>query len=69
MTKCPDCNGKLVKISKERVLPDPPFEDMTDDQLADFFCEEITGEYPNWGVTEIILECKKCGKKFTLRKK
>ncbi len=69
MVKCPNCEGRLKEVSRERTLPDPDFVTMSDDEMIDFFSEDITGEYTNWGMTEVHFKCMKCGKRFRLEKK
>ncbi len=69
MTKCPNCNKRMKLISTERTLPDPDFVNMDDQQMVDFFWEEITGDYRNYGVTEKVYECNKCDKRFVSKKK
>lgn len=60
MIKCPRCHKELVEVDRRRYLPDPEFSEMSDEQLIDFFAEEITGNYEKWGADEIFLRCTKC---------
>ncbi len=64
MAKCPNCKGKMKVISKKRTLPDPEYVDMSDEELIDFFAEDITGDYKDYGVTVVRYQCTKCGKKY-----
>ena len=69
MPKCPKCKGELVQISKHRILPDPNYVDMTDEELIEFFAEDITGDYKKWGADRIEYKCENCGKHYIQKKK
>jgi len=69
MVKCPNCGSRLKEVGEERILPDPEYVDMSDEELIDFFAEDITGEYTKYGVTLVHFECGKCDKKYRLTKK
>lgn len=64
MTHCPECGGKLVIVKTERILPDPEFTEMSDEEMIEFFGEEITGNYEKWGADQITYVCAQCGEKF-----
>jgi hypothetical protein len=64
MTNCPACEGVLVEVKNERILPDPEFTEMSDDDMLDFFGEEITGNYDKWGADQITFVCAQCGNKY-----
>ena len=36
-------------------------EDATEGQMADYMAAELSGDFGEWGVTEIIYKCEKCG--------
>ena len=59
MTVCPNCGGKLKESSRERILPDPEFTGMSDQELVEFYWEEITGNYEKWGEDQIKFQCRK----------
>lgn len=69
MVKCPNCGGKLEEIGKERILPDPEFVDMSDEELIDFFWEDITGDYKQYGATLVHFICEKCNKRYRSTRK
>ena len=60
MPLCKKCGTKMIEISRERVLVEADYEDMTEGQMADYMGEEMSGEYDNWGMTEILYKCPKC---------
>ena len=64
MTTCPDCGGILVNVKTERILPDPDFVEMSDEEMLEYFGEEITGNYEKWGADQITFVCAQCGNKF-----
>ncbi len=66
MSECPKCGGKLVVVKKERILPDPEFVDMSDEEMIEFFAEEISGNYEKWGRDKITFVCAQCGEKFVV---
>ncbi len=61
MISCPNCGWKLKELNRERILPDPDFTVMSDDELVEFFWEDITGDYDKWGEDQITFQCPKCG--------
>jgi hypothetical protein len=69
MKKCPECGWEMEKMSEEKILPDPEFQDMSDDDLIDFFSEEITGNYDRYGVTRITYRCHRCERDLRYRRK
>jgi hypothetical protein len=69
MVKCPKCGNRLKEVKRERVLPDPEFEDMSDEELIDFFWEDITGDYDEYGALLVHFECSNCLKKYRWIKK
>jgi hypothetical protein len=69
MVKCPNCGKRLQEVDRERTLPDPEFQDMTDEELIDFFWEDITGNYDEYGATMIHYRCTFCEKRYRLTKK
>lgn len=36
-------------------------DDATEGQMADYMAAELSGDYGEWGVTEVTYKCKKCG--------
>jgi DNA-directed RNA polymerase subunit RPC12/RpoP len=64
MTRCPVCGGKLVEVERERILSEPDLTEMSDDELIEYFSEEITGNYEKWGADRITYVCAQCGEKF-----
>ena len=43
--------------------------EMSDEEMIEFFSEDITGNYEKWGKTEIIFKCVDCEKRFKFHKK
>ena len=66
-TKCSKCNKKMKVIARRRVITemdavDDDYEDdMGEGQMSDTMDEELSGQYENWGVTEVTYKCEKCG--------
>lgn len=69
MVKCPNCGNKLEEVGREKALDEPQFVDMSDEELIDFFWEDITGNYEEYGVTLIHFKCDDCGKRYNKKKK
>lgn len=59
----------MEKISEERILPDPEFTEMSDEEMIEFFGEEITGNYDKWGARRITYRCFQCERDFHYRRK
>lgn len=64
--KCEKCNSIMIEINRETVMDDEMDEDLTEGQMADFMAEQLSGEFNNYGHTEITYECKKCGSVITI---
>ena len=63
MERCSKCGGILVEVAKERILPNPEFENLSDEEMIDFFAEEISGDYREWGRGRVTCVCAQCGEK------
>ena len=57
--KCKTCNGQMIEIDRERVMTQPD-ENASEGQIADHMAAVESGDFGNWGVTEITYKCKKC---------
>ncbi len=66
--KCEKCNSEMLEIDRETVMDDVDLmdEDLTEGKMADFFAEQESGEYFNYGYTEITYKCKSCGSELTI---
>ncbi|MBT9131293.1 MAG: hypothetical protein DDT42_01552 [candidate division WS2 bacterium] len=51
----------MHEINREYILIDADYNELTEGQMADHMAAELSGDYGEWGVTEITYECKKCG--------
>ncbi len=66
-TKCSKCNEKMKEINRKRVLTEMDAvdnqydDDIAEGQMSNSMDEELSGQYDNWGVTEITYKCQKCG--------
>ncbi len=67
MTACPNCGGQLKELNRERILPDPDYSEMSDDELIEFFGEDITGNYEKWGEDQIHFRCLDCGNEYKMK--
>ena len=69
MVKCPNCGHRLKEVGREKALDEPEFVDMSDEELIDYFGEEITGNYDQYGVTMVHFKCEECGKRYNMKEK
>ena len=58
--ECEKCKSKMIEVSRQRVMAQMD-EDATEGQMADYMAAELSGDFGEWGVTEIIYKCEKCG--------
>ena len=58
--ECKKCGSELVLLSEIRELVEPDFENMTDGQMSDWFAEEASGEYTNYGIDLLTYNCREC---------
>ena len=58
--ECKKCKSKMVGINRERVMVEMD-DDATEGQMADYSAAELSGDFGEWGVTEITYKCEKCG--------
>lgn len=60
---CKKCGEKMVGIDSWRRLLDPDevdFESLTEGQQADYMAAEMSGEWGDWAVDEVLYECPRC---------
>ncbi len=58
--ECKKCKSKMIEISRKRVMVEID-DDATEGQMADYMTAELSGDFGEWGVTEITYSCEKCG--------
>lgn len=64
--KCQKCNSEMIEINREEVIDDIMDDNLTEGQMADFFAEQESGEYFNYGYAEVTYKCEKCGSEITI---
>ncbi len=57
--KCEKCGSEMKVIRRETTMAE--LDDATDGQKADYLAAEQSGDFGDWGITEVTYECKKCG--------
>lgn len=58
--ECEKCKSKMIEINRERVMVEMDDND-TEGQLADYIAAQLSGDFGEWGITEITYRCEKCG--------
>jgi predicted RNA-binding Zn-ribbon protein involved in translation (DUF1610 family) len=57
---CPKCGTAMRVAGREHVMAELDDDDWTDGQLADYMAAELSGEFGDWGQTEITYICGNC---------
>ncbi|MGC9060362.1 MAG: ribonuclease H-like domain-containing protein [Thermoplasmata archaeon] len=65
--KCEKCKTEMMEVNRQYVLADVDFEELTEGEMADYMTAELSGDFGEWGVTEITYQCGKCGKIVTIQ--
>ncbi|MGB9635987.1 MAG: hypothetical protein ACPL1Y_01900, partial [Thermoplasmata archaeon] len=65
--KCEKCKTEMMEVNRQYVLADVDFEELTEGEMADYMAAELSGDFGEWGVTEITYQCGKCGKIVTIQ--
>ncbi len=58
--ECEKCKSKMIEISRERVMVEID-NNATEGQLSDYMAAQLSGDFGEWGMTEITYRCEKCG--------
>ena len=61
LMSCPKCGTPMREVDRDRVMVELDDDDeWTDGQLADYMAAESSGEFGDWGQTEISYICGNC---------
>jgi hypothetical protein len=61
LISCPKCATAMREAGRERVIAElDDDDDWTDGQLADHMAAESSGDFGDWGQTEIYYACGNC---------
>lgn len=62
---CKKCKSIMIELNRETIL-DEMDENFTEGQIAEYFAAQESGEYNEFGYTEITYKCEKCGEIISL---